>query len=132
MATCEERIQNVVKVLSWNKRACKDVLYEDWKIRLLVNHPLAYDKEKDSQKGSNDQRRKRQLEERERMERTEEELKALRENGGIGQGEGVGRADGGQELVRNEEERRVGGTAGFLDKNAASDRMEKEPKRQRI
>lgn len=78
-ATCEERIKNVVKVLSWNKRACKDVLYEDWKIRLLVNHPLSYDKEKDAQKGSNDQRRKRQLAEREKMERTEEELKAYRD-----------------------------------------------------
>jgi hypothetical protein len=78
-ATCEERIHNVTKVLSWNKRACKDVLYEDWKIKLLVNHPLSYDKEKDSQKESNDQRRKRQLATREKMERTEEELKAYRE-----------------------------------------------------
>ncbi|KAF1966064.1 hypothetical protein BU23DRAFT_663887 [Bimuria novae-zelandiae CBS 107.79] len=83
-ATCEERIQNVVKVLSWNKRACKDVLYEDWKIRLLVNHPLSYDKEKDSQKGSNDQRRRRQLAERVKMEKTEEELRAYRE--ALGQG----------------------------------------------
>ncbi|OAG10047.1 uncharacterized protein CC84DRAFT_460696 [Paraphaeosphaeria sporulosa] len=78
-ATCEERIRNVVQVLSWNKRACKDVLYEDWKIKLLVNHPLSYDKEKDSQKGSNDQRRKRQLAAQEKMEKTEEELRAYRE-----------------------------------------------------
>ncbi|KAJ4301413.1 hypothetical protein N0V90_003505 [Kalmusia sp. IMI 367209] len=86
-ATCEERICNVVKVLSWNKRACKDVLYEDWKIRLLVNHPLAYDKEKDSQKGSNDQRRKRQLADRERMQKTEEELRTYREaNGNVAMG----------------------------------------------
>lgn len=83
-ATCEERLGNVIKVLTWNKRACKDVLYEDWKIRLLVNHPLAYDKEKDSQKGSNDQRRKRQLAEREKMEKAEEELKAYRETGDFG------------------------------------------------
>jgi hypothetical protein len=69
----------VNRVLSWNKRACKDVLYEDWKIKLLVNHPLSYDKEKDSQKGSNDQRRRRQLATREKMERTEEELKVYRE-----------------------------------------------------
>ncbi|KAL5448896.1 hypothetical protein PMIN06_007002 [Paraphaeosphaeria minitans] len=78
-ATCEGRIRNVVKVLSWNKRACKDVLYEDWKIKLLVNHPLSYDKEKDSQKGSNDQRRRRQLAAQEKMEKTEEELRAYRE-----------------------------------------------------
>lgn len=32
---------------------------KDWKIRLLVNHSLSYDKEMDLQKGSNDQRRKR-------------------------------------------------------------------------
>lgn len=81
-ATCEQRIENVIRVLSWNKRACKDVLYEDWKIRLLVNHPLSYDKEKDSQKGSNDQRRKRQLAEREMMKRTAAELRAYRESHG--------------------------------------------------
>lgn len=74
-ATCQERLQNVVRVLMWNKRACKDVLYEDWKIRLLVNHPLAYDKEKDSQKESNDQRRVRQVEEREKLRCTEAELR---------------------------------------------------------
>lgn len=79
---CEERIQNVVKVLSWNKRACKDMLYEDWKIKLLVNHPLSYDKEKDSQKGSNDQRKRRQLAAQEKMEKTEEELRAYRETHG--------------------------------------------------
>ncbi|KAF2451516.1 hypothetical protein P171DRAFT_492934 [Karstenula rhodostoma CBS 690.94] len=78
-ATCEERIQNVIKVLLWNKRACKDVLYEDWKIKLLVNHPLSYDKEKDSQKGSNDQRRRRQLAAQEKMEKTEQALRAYRE-----------------------------------------------------
>ncbi|ORY18365.1 hypothetical protein BCR34DRAFT_449091, partial [Clohesyomyces aquaticus] len=55
-ATCYERLKNAIRALMWNKRVYKDVLYEDWKIRLLVNHPLAYDKEKDSQKGSNDQR----------------------------------------------------------------------------
>lgn len=74
-ATCEVRIRNVVRVLRWNKRVCKDVLYEDWKIRLLVNHPLSYDKEKDNQKGSNDQRRKRQLEQVEKLKETEEKMK---------------------------------------------------------
>lgn len=80
-ARCEERLLNVVKVLAWDKRACKDVLYEDWRIKLLVNHPLTYDKEKDAQKGSNDQRRKKQLQERETVERTQEELRALRLTG---------------------------------------------------
>jgi hypothetical protein len=75
-ASCEERIRNVVNALMWNKRVCKDVLYEDWKILLLVNHPKAYDKEKDCQKGSNDQRRARQVGEREKLKRTEEELLA--------------------------------------------------------
>ncbi|KAF2645532.1 hypothetical protein P280DRAFT_545489 [Massarina eburnea CBS 473.64] len=79
-ASCEERITNVVEVLSWNKRVCKDVLFEDWKIRLFVNHPLSYDKEKDSQKGSNDQRRKRLVEERERLKGAQEELKAIKGN----------------------------------------------------
>jgi hypothetical protein len=78
-AVCKERMENVVDVLAWNKRACKDVLYEDWKIRLLVNHPLAYDKEKDSQKGSNDQRRLRLEREREKLKATEEELRRVRE-----------------------------------------------------
>ncbi|KAF2788876.1 hypothetical protein K505DRAFT_213393, partial [Melanomma pulvis-pyrius CBS 109.77] len=45
-AKCEERLRNVIQALTRNKRVCKDVLYEDWKILLLVNHPLAYDKEK--------------------------------------------------------------------------------------
>jgi hypothetical protein len=78
-AVCRERMENVVDVLGWNKRACKDVLYEDWKIRLLVNHPLAYDKEKDSQKGSNDQRRLRLEREREKLKATEEELSRVRD-----------------------------------------------------
>jgi superfamily II helicase len=73
-ASCAERMQNVVNALMWNKRVCKDVLFEDWKIRLLVNHPLSYDKEKDSQKGSNDQRRKRLEAEREKLKKTEELL----------------------------------------------------------
>jgi hypothetical protein len=77
-ASCEERTRNVVNALMWNKRVCKDVLYEDWKILLLVNHPKAYDKEKDCQKGSDDQRRERQVEEREKLKRTEEELLAYR------------------------------------------------------
>lgn len=77
-ASCEERTRNVVNALMWNKRVCKDVLYEDWKILLLVNHPKAYDKEKDCQKGSNDQRRARQVGEREKLKRTEEELLAYR------------------------------------------------------
>ncbi|CAI6342280.1 unnamed protein product [Periconia digitata] len=76
-ANCEERLRNVVDVLRGNKRVCKDVLYEDWKIRLLVNHPLAYDRDKDCQKGSNDQRRKRLLEERERLKGVEGELERL-------------------------------------------------------
>lgn len=71
-------MRNVVSALMWNKRVCKDVLYEDWKIFLLVNHPKAYDKEKDCQKGSNDQRRARQVGEREKLKRTEEELLAYR------------------------------------------------------
>jgi hypothetical protein len=71
-------MQNVVNALLWNQRVAKDVLFEDWKIRLLVNHPLAYDKEKDSQKGSNDQRRKRLQSERARLKETEEELLAYR------------------------------------------------------
>ena len=71
-------MQNVVNALLWNKRVAKDVLFEDWKIRLLVNHPLAYDKEKDSQKGSNDQRRKRLESEREKLRQTEQELLAHR------------------------------------------------------
>jgi hypothetical protein len=41
-ATCAQRMQNIVNALLWNKRVAKDVLFEDWKIRLLVNHPLAY------------------------------------------------------------------------------------------
>lgn len=77
-ATCAERMRNVVNALLWNKRVAKDVLFEDWKIRLLVNHPLAYDKEKDSQKGSNDQRRKRLESEREKLRQTEQELLAYR------------------------------------------------------
>ncbi|RYO72580.1 hypothetical protein AA0113_g1073 [Alternaria arborescens] len=77
-ATCAQRLQNVVNALLWNKRVAKDVLFEDWKIRLLVNHPLAYDREKDSQKGSNDQRRRRLESEREKLRRTEEELLAYR------------------------------------------------------
>jgi hypothetical protein len=77
-ATCVQRMQNVENALLWNKRVAKDVLSEDWKIRLLVNHPLAYDKEKDSQKGSNDQRRKRLQPERARLKETEEELLAYR------------------------------------------------------
>jgi superfamily II helicase len=77
-ASCAERMQNVVNALMWNKRVCKDVLFEDWKIRLLVNHPLSYDKEKDSQKGSNDQRRKRLEAEREKLKKTEEELLVYR------------------------------------------------------
>jgi hypothetical protein len=76
--TCKERMRKVVNALMWNKRVCKDVLYEDWKILLLVNHPLAYDKEKDCQKGSNDQRRERQVREREKLKRTEEELLVYR------------------------------------------------------
>ncbi|KAF2467701.1 uncharacterized protein BDR25DRAFT_316700 [Lindgomyces ingoldianus] len=75
-ATCEERLSNIIRALTWNKRVCKDVLYDDWKIRLLVNHPLAYDREKDSQKGSNDQRRLRHIKEREKLKKTEEELRA--------------------------------------------------------
>lgn len=94
-ATCEERMRCVIKVLSWNKRACKDVMYEDWKIKLLVNHPLSYDKEKDSQKGSNDQRRRRQLAAQERMERTEEELRAYRE----ARREAVGESTGGAQYT---------------------------------
>ncbi|KAF1944319.1 hypothetical protein EJ02DRAFT_510235 [Clathrospora elynae] len=78
IADCGERILNVIDALMWNKRVCKDVLFEDWKIRLLVNHPLSYDKEKDSQKGSNDQRRKRLEAERERLKKIEEELLAYR------------------------------------------------------
>ena len=77
-ALCVERMRNVVNVLLWNKRVAKDVLHEDWKIRLLVNHPLSYDKEKDLQKGSNDQRRKRLEAEREKLRKTEEELLAYR------------------------------------------------------
>ncbi|KAF2690516.1 hypothetical protein K458DRAFT_383625 [Lentithecium fluviatile CBS 122367] len=80
-ALCRERMESVVEVLHCNKRVCKDVLYEDWKIRLFVNHPLAYDKEKDCQKGSNDQRRLRLERERERLRQTEDELKAYREAG---------------------------------------------------
>jgi len=80
-ALCRERMENVVDVLAVNKRVCKDVLYEDWKIRLFVNHPLAYDKEKDSQKGSNDQRRLRLEVEREKLRQTEEELRIVREAG---------------------------------------------------
>ncbi|KAF2179990.1 hypothetical protein K469DRAFT_693475 [Zopfia rhizophila CBS 207.26] len=76
IAKSVERMSNVIKALMWNKRVCKAMLYENWKIKLLVNHPLAYDKEKDSQKGSNDQRRARQQEEREKLKKTEEELKA--------------------------------------------------------
>lgn len=72
-------MRNVIQALTWNKRVCKDVLYEDWKILLLVNHPLAYDKEKDNQKGSNDQRRARQQSERDKLKRTEEELLAYRQ-----------------------------------------------------
>jgi hypothetical protein len=75
-ATCAQRMQNVVNAPLWNKRVAKDMLFEDWKIRLLVDHPLAYDKEKDSQKGSNDQRRKRLQSERARLKETEEELLA--------------------------------------------------------
>ncbi|KAF1831074.1 hypothetical protein BDW02DRAFT_572363 [Decorospora gaudefroyi] len=75
-ASCAERMQNVVNALLWNKRVCKDILFEDWKIRLLVNHPLAYDKEKDAQKGSNDQRKKRLEAEREKLRKTEDELLA--------------------------------------------------------
>ncbi|KAF2205440.1 hypothetical protein GQ43DRAFT_428038 [Delitschia confertaspora ATCC 74209] len=63
-ANCRERLENVIRVLRWNKRVCRDVLYEDLKVRLLVNAPLGVDKEKDSQKGSNDQRRARQVRER--------------------------------------------------------------------
>ncbi|PVH94607.1 hypothetical protein DM02DRAFT_184656 [Periconia macrospinosa] len=77
-ATCEERLRNVIGVLRLNKRVCKDVLYEDWKIRLLVNHPLGYDKDKDCQKGSNDQRRKRLKEEREKLEGAQMELEAIK------------------------------------------------------
>jgi hypothetical protein len=77
-APCAERTQNIVNALMWNKRVCKDVLFEDWKIRLLVNHPLSYDKEKDSQKGSNDQRRKRLEAEREKLKKTEKELLVYR------------------------------------------------------
>lgn len=145
-ATCEERLRNVVKVLAWNKRACKDVLYEDWKIRLLVNHPLAYDREKDAQKGSNDQRRRRQLEERERMERTEEELRAWREGGGgaaLGEGEGEGggrevgelvrQADGGLEWAGGHDARRCGGVGGLLGKRAAFDQLDgSDSKRRRV
>jgi hypothetical protein len=76
--SCAERMQNVVKALTWNKRVCRDILFEDWKIRLLVNHPLSYDQEKDSQKGSNDQRRKRLEAEREKLKKTEEELLTYR------------------------------------------------------
>jgi hypothetical protein len=79
LALCRERMENVVDVLAVNKRVCKDVLYEDWKIRLFVNHPLAYDKEKDSQKGSNDQRRLRLEREREKLRQTEEELRVVRD-----------------------------------------------------
>ncbi|KAH7130065.1 hypothetical protein B0J11DRAFT_406183, partial [Dendryphion nanum] len=56
MAGCRERLGNVITALRWNKRICKDVLWEDWKIRLLVNHPCCYDREKDLQMGSNEQR----------------------------------------------------------------------------
>jgi hypothetical protein len=52
-------MQNVLNALLWNKRVAKDVLSEDWKIRLLMNHSLAYDKEKDSQRDPYDQRRTR-------------------------------------------------------------------------
>lgn len=79
-AVCIERLRNIIQALKWNKRVCKDVLYEDWKIILLVNHPLAYDKEKDSQKDSNDQRRARQIEERERLRKSEEELDELKQS----------------------------------------------------
>ncbi|KAF2703664.1 hypothetical protein K504DRAFT_451516 [Pleomassaria siparia CBS 279.74] len=77
-ASCHDRIGNVVAALMWNKRVCKDVLYEDWKVMLLVNHPLAYDREKDSQKGSNDQRRARLVGDRERLARMEGEVRRLR------------------------------------------------------
>lgn len=78
-ATCEERLQNIIHALMRSKLVCKDVLYEDWKIMLLVNHPLAYDKEKDWQKGSNDQRRMRLLQERAKFKQTEDELRAYRQ-----------------------------------------------------
>ncbi|PSN62286.1 hypothetical protein BS50DRAFT_578109 [Corynespora cassiicola Philippines] len=91
-ATCEERLGNIIRVLNSNKRVCKDVLYEDWKIRLLVNHPLACDKEKDSQKGSNDQRRRRQQLEREKLKKTEEQLRMYR----MADGQAMVTGDGGR------------------------------------
>lgn len=83
-ATCEERLKNVIDVLKWNKRICKDVLYEDWKIRLLVNHPLGYDRDKDCQKGSNDQRRKRLQDERDKLKGAQKELEDMKMEGGSG------------------------------------------------
>jgi hypothetical protein len=71
-------MQNVLNALLWNKRVAKDVLFGDWKIRLLMNHSLAYDKKKDSERGSYDQRRKRLDSEIEKLRKTEEELLAYR------------------------------------------------------
>lgn len=72
---CRERLENVITALTWNKRICKDVLWEDWKIRLLVNHPLSYDREKDLQMGSNEQRRVRMEGEREKLKLMEDRLR---------------------------------------------------------
>ncbi|RMZ72459.1 hypothetical protein GMOD_00007447 [Pyrenophora seminiperda CCB06] len=78
-ASCAERMQNVVSVLSCNKRVAEDMLFDSWKIRLLVNHPLAYDND-DEQEESDDQRRRRLEFERDRLKRIEEELLIRRAN----------------------------------------------------
>jgi len=49
-------------------------LHEDYRIRLLVNHPLGADREKDLQKGSNEQRKRRQDSEREEVQKARKVL----------------------------------------------------------
>ncbi|KAF2122316.1 hypothetical protein BDV96DRAFT_663356 [Lophiotrema nucula] len=56
-AFCSTRLYNVVEVLRTSKCACRDILYEDYKITLLVNHPLYFLKKKNECRRNNEHKR---------------------------------------------------------------------------
>ncbi|KAF2268726.1 hypothetical protein CC78DRAFT_540573 [Lojkania enalia] len=50
---CLTRIRNVIRAIQLSKCTCRDILYEDYKVMLLVNHPLSYLKTKHTVRKNN-------------------------------------------------------------------------------
>ncbi|KAF2121058.1 hypothetical protein BDV96DRAFT_640471 [Lophiotrema nucula] len=55
-ANCTTRLQNVVDALKTHKTVCRDILYDQFKRQLLVNHPLKYSDKKKGHLGCNNQK----------------------------------------------------------------------------